>query len=892
MAGLTPMMQQYFQIKEQYKDTILFFRLGDFYEMFFEDAILASKELEIALTGKDCGLKERAPMCGVPYHAVDSYIAKLIENGHKVAICEQTQDPSEAKGLVERQVIRVVTPGTVLESSMLEEKTNNFLLSLKKDGNAYGLSGVDVSTGEFFISEITSGNVEDKLLDEMARIQPSEILISEDLSSDSSFLNTIRSRFSPFITSYHEWAYQWSNAYRCLLEHFRVQSLDGFGCQGMKPGICAAGALLEYLSETQKNALQHINRIKAYFPQSYMMLDAAARRNLELTETIRGKGKKGSVLWLLDQTNTAMGGRMLRQWVQQPLIQKEAVEDRLNAVEEMIHHPLWMDEIREQLGKVHDLERLVSRITFGNANARDMLSLKDSLAILPAVKDLLAQCRSRLLAEFHEKMDVLENIQGLLEKSIFEDPPISLREGSLIKDGWNEELDQYRLAMTDGKKWIASLEQQEREQTGIRNLKIGFNKVFGYYIDVTKPNLSLVPDSYMRKQTLANSERYITPELKEMENTIMGAEDKSIRLEYRLYTEIREQTAAQDSRIQNVAGILAVLDALYSLARVSYENDYVRPEIREDGVLQIRDGRHPVVEKALPHGLFVPNDTDMKTGEDHFMIITGPNMAGKSTYMRQVALIVLLAQIGCFVPAREAKIGLVDRIFTRVGASDDLASGQSTFMVEMSEVANILNNATSKSLLILDEIGRGTSTFDGLSIAYAVVEHICEEPSLKAKTLFATHYHELTELEGSLPGVKNYRVAVKEQGDDILFLRKIVRGGADRSFGIQVAKLAGLPDAVVERAKKILKQLEEDDRIHQSGTEEEIASACDEPDGNESENSTQTLDSPPSEPSEVERELRSLDINHITPMEAIDILYRLVQKAKATGEEGKHADHT
>ena len=872
MTGLTPMMQQYFQIKEQYKDTILFFRLGDFYEMFFEDAILASKELEIALTGKDCGMEERAPMCGVPYHSVDSYIAKLIENGHKVAICEQTQDPAEAKGLVERQVIRVVTPGTVMESSMLEEKTNNFLLSLFKDDSAYGFSGVDVSTGEFFVSEITSGNANDKLMDELARIRPSEILINEDLQLDSSLLDTIRSRFSPFITPYHEWAYQKSNAYRCLLDHFKVQSLDGFGCQDMKYGICAAGALLEYLAETQKNALQHINQIKAYFPQSYMILDAAARRNLELTETIRGKGKKGSVLWLLDKTNTAMGGRMFRQWVQQPLIRKAAIEERLDAVEELGSNPLWMEEIKEQLGKVYDLERLASRIIFGNANARDMLSLKNSLEILPAVKDFLSQCKSRLLTDFHERMDVLEDIHELLEKSIFEEPPISTREGNLIKTGWNETLDHYRLAMTDGKKWIAALEQQERDRTGIRNLKIGFNKVFGYYIDVTKPNLNLVPDSYIRKQTLANSERYITPELKEMEDTIMGAEDKSIRLEVRLFTEIREKTAAQVSRIQAAAGILATLDALYSLAQVSYENHYVRPEIREDGVLNIKDGRHPVVEKTLPHGLFVPNNTSLKTGEDHLMIITGPNMAGKSTYMRQVALIVLLAQIGCFVPAKKAEIGIVDRIFTRVGASDDLSSGQSTFMVEMSEVANILNNATSNSLLILDEIGRGTSTFDGLSIAYAVVEHICQEPSLKAKTLFATHYHELTELEGRIPGVKNYCIAVKEQGDDILFLRRIIRGGADKSFGIQVAKLAGLPDMVIERAKRILAQLEETDINKPKNVKKTKVS---EPTGD-----MLQLSMFRPGPSEVEKELMDLDVNRITPIEAIGILYRLVQKVR------------
>lgn len=876
MAGLTPMMKQYFRIKEQYKDAILFFRLGDFYEMFFEDAVLASKELEITLTGKDCGLEERAPMCGVPYHSAEGYIAKLIGNGHKVAICEQTQDPSEAKGLVERQVTRVVTPGTVMESSMLDEKTNNYLLSLFRDGSSYGLSGVDISTGEFFVSEITTGNETDKLMDELSRLHPSEILVNDDLQMDKSLLDLIQSRFSALVTPYHNWAFQKSSAYQSLLDHFKVQSLEGFGCQDMEYGICAAGALLEYLAETQKNALQHINVIKAYFPHSYMVLDATARRNLELTETIRDKGKKGSLLWLLDKTKTAMGGRMLRQWVQQPLIHKTAIEDRLDAVEELINKPFIMDELRDCLNKVYDLERLASRVAVGSANARDMLSLKQSLAILPEVRAILAQCKSRLLADFHTRMDILEDIHLLLEQSIFEDPPILLKEGNLIKPGWNERLDHYRSAMTEGKSWIAALEHHERERTGIKNLKIGFNKVFGYYIEVTKSYYELVPDSYIRKQTLANSERYITPELKEVEDDILGAEDKSIRLEYQLFTEIREQVAAQVHRIQATAAILASLDALHSLAQVSYENNYVRPEIKEDGSLMIKEGRHPVVEKTLTHGLFVPNNTSLKAGEDHLMIITGPNMAGKSTYMRQAALIVLMAQIGCFVPAQEAKIGIVDRIFTRVGASDDLAAGQSTFMVEMSEVANILNNATPNSLLILDEIGRGTSTFDGLSIAYAVIEHICQEPSLKSKTLFATHYHELTELEGQIPGVKNYCIAVKEHGDEIIFLRRIIRGGADKSFGIQVAKLAGLPDEVIERAKRILAQLEESDinnpdvrkRLQADDTKKTSVQVM------------QQLDMFRVGPSDVEKELMELDINTITPIEAIGILHRLIQKVK------------
>lgn len=872
MASLTPMMQQYMQIKEQYQDAILFFRLGDFYEMFFEDAILASRELEITLTSRDCGMDERAPMCGVPYHAADGYIAKLIEKGYKVAICEQTQEAHEAKGLVERQVLRVITPGTVIEDSILDEKTNNYLLSLFRDDQVYGLSGVDVSTGEFFISEITTGNVNDKLMNELSRIHPSEILINESLQLDSDLLNAIKARYEAYITPYQEWAYQRANAYRTLLEHFKVQSLEVYSCDDMEYGICAAGALLAYLTETQKSALGHINFIKVLSDKDYMVLDDTARRNLELTETIRGKNKRGSLLWLLDKTETAMGGRLLRQWIQQPLINKLEIEERLNAVQELIQHPDRADEIREDLKKVYDLERLAGRIAYGSANARDMISIRNSLRVLPVLKKLLSECSSELLYRFHNELDVLEDVHNLLEESIHEDPPVSLKEGNLIKSGWNEELDQYRLAMTEGLNWIAALEQQEREKTGIKTLKIGFNKVFGYYLDVTKSYYDLVPESYIRKQTLANSERYITPELKEVEDRILGAEEKSIRLENRLFIEIRERVGLQVNRIQATASILASLDVLLSFARVSYENHYSRPSILENGILNIKDGRHPVVEKTMSHGLFVPNHTSLNTGKEHLMIITGPNMAGKSTYLRQVALIVLMAQIGCFVPAKEAEIGIVDRIFTRVGASDDLASGQSTFMVEMSEVASILHNATSNSLLILDEIGRGTSTFDGLSIAYAVIEHICQNPSLMSKTLFATHYHELTELEGKLQGVRNYNIAVREQGENIIFLRRIVRGGADKSFGIQVARLAGLPEDVIVRAKEILKQLEENDlsknrnrkyRAHEAGSQ-----------------IMQQLDFFNTSSSEIIKELRDLDVNVITPIEAIAILHRLAQKAR------------
>ncbi len=873
MAGLTPMMQQYMQLKEQHKDAILFFRLGDFYEMFFEDAITASRELEITLTGRDCGLEERAPMCGVPWHSADGYIARLIEKGYKIAICEQTQDPEEANGLVERQVVRVVTPGTVTDSSILDEKTNNYLISIIRDNDSYGLSGVDVSTGEFFVSEISQGNVQErneKLFNELARIQPSEILINESLELDKDFFDSIRSRFSAYITPYQEWAYQKSNAYRTLIQHFQVQTLEIYGCEDMTYGICAAGALLSYLSETQKNALSHITFLKTLTDNTHMVLNAAARRNLELTETIRGKSKKGSLLWLLDKTDTAMGGRLIRQWIQQPLLYKRQIEDRLDAVQELMKNPIKMEEVKELLRKVYDLERLAGRIAYGSANARDLISIKQSLQLLPVLKDILSSSTSGLLIKFHTEMDILEDIYSLLEQSIFEDPPVFLKEGNLIKEGWNSELDEYRLAVTEGKNWIAGLEQQERDKTGIKNLKIGFNKVFGYYIDVTQSYFDLVPKSYVRKQTLANSERYIIPELKEVEDKILGAEEKSIRLEYQLFIEIRDKIGQEVSRIQGTAAIIATLDALCSFARVSYDNNYTRPVMLEDGTIKIKDGRHPVVERTMSNGLFVPNNTSLQTGKDHLMIITGPNMAGKSTYMRQVALITLMAQIGCFVPAKEAEIGVVDRIFTRVGASDDLASGQSTFMVEMSEIADILHNATSKSLLILDEIGRGTSTFDGLSIAYAVVEHICQ--SLKAKTLFATHYHELTELEGMIPGVKNYCIAVKEQGDDIIFLRRIIRGGADKSFGIQVAKLAGLPEEVIERAKKILRKLEDAD-INKVRSQSKKLQAAES-------NGAYQLDLFNTASSEIVKELKDMDVNVLTPIEAIGILHRLVQKAK------------
>ena len=874
MADLTPMMQQYLQIKEQYKDALLFFRLGDFYEMFFEDAQIASRELEIALTGRDCGLEERAPMCGVPYHAAEGYIAKLIEKGYKVAICEQLEDPSKAKGIVKRDVVRIITPGTILESSMLDEKSNNYIASIFKEGQNYGLAYADISTGEFYISQMTSQSGEKKLIDELSGIVPSELIINEEAQDAQNLLDEIRNRFNTFITLYHEWAYNAKTAYQKLITHFNVHSLEGYGCQTMEYGICAGGALLQYLSETQKKALQHIAAIKSYIPESYMVLDIATRRNLELVETMRGKEKKGSLLWLLDKTNTAMGGRLLKKWIQQPLINVEAINKRLNGVEELFNNPLLMDELQELLKKVYDLERLMGRISFGTANARDLLSLKQSISVLPSIKKLLGSCKSEILQEFYNELDLLEDIYDLIEKSINENPPLTIKEGSIIKDGYDIQLDKYRQAMYKGKEWIADLERRERERTGIKNLKIGFNKVFGYYIDVTKSNYELVPDDYIRKQTLANSERYITPELKEVEDLILGAEEKSIQMEYDIFVSIRDNVAREVNRIQNTAHIISELDALWSLAKVAVDNGYVRPEVSEDGVIDIVDGRHPVVEKTIPNNLFVPNNTYLDKTENRLLIITGPNMAGKSTYMRQVALIVLMAQIGSFVPASKAHIGIVDRIFTRVGASDDLAAGQSTFMVEMSEVANILNNATSKSLLILDEIGRGTSTYDGLSIAWAVVEYICNNEKLKCKTLFATHYHELTELEGKIEGVKNYSIAVKEQGNDIIFLRKIVRGGTQKSLGIQVARLAGVPNEVIKRADEILSKLEESN-INKTSVNK-----------NMSQKRNKTISSEGAQlslfdhPSEIEKELKNMDILNMTPMEAMNALYKLVEKAK------------
>ena len=879
MAELTPMMQQYMKTKEEYKDCILFYRLGDFYEMFFDDALTASKELEITLTGKSCGLDERAPMCGVPYHAVDSYLNRLVSKGYKVAICEQVEDPKLTKGIVKREVIRVVTPGTNLDTQGLDETKNNYIMCIVYIADRYGLSVADVTTGEYLVTELDSAG---KLMDELYKFMPSEIICNEPFYMSGLNLDDLKNRLHMAIYALDSWYFDDALCRQTLEEHFKVKSLDGLGLADYDCGVIASGALLKYLEETQKNSLSHLSRLTGYSAGNYMMLDSSTRRNLELVETLREKQKRGSLLWVLDKTRTAMGARTLRKYVEQPLIDKGSIIRRLDAVEELKDHAISREEIREYLNPVYDLERLVGRITYQSANPRDMIAFQTSLSMLPSIKYILEEMTSDLLKEIYEDLDPLEDLCALVETAIIEDPPIAMKEGGIIKEGYNEEVDRLRKAKSEGKSWLAELEAKEREKTGIKNLRIRYNKVFGYYLEVTNSFKNLVPDYYTRKQTLANAERYIIPELKELEDTILGAEDKLCALEYELYCEVREKIAGELERIQKTARAVAKLDVLASLALVAERNNYVRPKINEKGVIDIRDGRHPVVEKMIPNDMFIANDTYLDDKKQRISIITGPNMAGKSTYMRQTALIVLMAQLGSFVPASSANIGLVDRIFTRVGASDDLASGQSTFMVEMNEVANILRNATSRSLLILDEIGRGTSTFDGLSIAWAVVEYISNSRLLGAKTLFATHYHELTELEGKIDNVNNYCIAVKEKGDEIVFLRKIVKGGADKSYGIQVAKLAGVPDTVIARAKEIVEELisaditarVKDIAVQGTETKKKSHKKLDEVDLAQFSLFDTVKDD------DVLTELKEMDISHMTPMDALNTLYQLQNKLK------------
>ena len=876
---LTPMMKQYMQTKEEYKDCILFYRLGDFYEMFFDDALTASKELEITLTGKNCGLEERAPMCGIPYHAVDSYLNRLVSKGYKVAICEQVEDPKTAKGIVKREVIRVVTPGTNLDTQGLDETKNNYIMCIVYMADRYGLSVADVTTGEYLVTELDS---QTKLMDELYKFMPSEIVCNEAFYMSGLDLDDLKNRLHMAIYSLEAWYFDDALCRETLQEHFKVASLEGIGLSDYECGMIASGALLKYLEETQKNSLSHMSRLTRYATGNYMVLDSATRRNLELVETLREKQKRGSLLWVLDKTKTAMGARTLRKYVEQPLIDKESIVKRLDAVAELKDNAICREEIREYLNPVYDLERLVGKITYQSANPRDLIAFQSSLSMLPSVKCILKDMESDLLKEIYEELDPLEELCDLVGRAIQEEPPLAMKEGGIIKDGYNEEVDRLRKAKSEGKNWLADLETKEREKTGIKNLRIRYNKVFGYYLEVTNSFKDLVPDYYTRKHTLANAERYIIPELKELEDTILGAEDKLCALEYELYCEVRNTIAAELTRIQRTAKAVAKLDVIASLALVAERNNYVRPKINEKGVIDIRDGRHPVVEKMIPNDMFIANDTYLDDKKQRISIITGPNMAGKSTYMRQAALIVLMAQLGSFVPASSANIGLVDRIFTRVGASDDLASGQSTFMVEMNEVANILRNATSKSLLILDEIGRGTSTFDGLSIAWAVVEYISNSKLLGAKTLFATHYHELTELEGKISNVNNYCIAVKEKGDDIVFLRKIVKGGADKSYGIQVAKLAGVPDPVINRAKEIVEELVtaditgkvKDIAVQGSETKKKTQKKLDEVD------LTQFSLFDTVKDDDVLNELKELDISHMTPMDAMNKLYQLQNKLR------------
>lgn len=877
---LTPMMQHYVQTKDANPDCILFYRLGDFYEMFFEDAEVVSKELELTLTGKSCGLDERAPMCGVPYHAAETYLTRLVQRGYKVAVCEQVEDPKEAKGMVKRAVTRIVTPGTNMDAMSLDETKNNYIMGIFFDGDKYGLAIADVTTADFFVTEVDSNR---SCMDEINKYVPSEIVCNENFTISGIDLDDLRERMQISIAKLDAHYFDDRLSVAVLLEHFHTSRLSALGLEEFPMGSISAGALMKYLSEIQKSALEQFNHIQPYLNGNFMLLDSSTRRNLELVETLREKQKRGSLLWVLDKTKTAMGARMLRSDVEQPLTNATLIGDRLDAVDELLHHMIQREELREYLNPIYDLERLNTRIVYQTANPRDLLAFKNSVAMLPAIKTVLADFTSKNLVELAENIDSLSDICADIDAAICEEPPISARDGGILKDGYHEEVDRLRKAKTDGKKWLAELEAKERERTGIKNLKVKYNKVFGYYLEVTNSYKDLVPEDYQRKQTLANAERFFTPELKELEDTILGAEDKLIALEYELFRQLRNRIASQVYRIQQTAKAIARLDVYASLAYVAEKNHYCRPKINTRGVIDIKGGRHPVVEQMMDQQLFIDNDTYLDNKKQRVSIITGPNMAGKSTYMRQSALIVLMAQIGCFVPAKSANIGIVDRIFTRVGASDDLASGQSTFMVEMNEVANILRNATRDSLLILDEIGRGTSTFDGLSIAWAVVEHISNVKLIGAKTLFATHYHELTELEGKLEGVHNYCIAVKENGDDIVFLRKIVPGGADKSYGIAVAKLAGLPDEVIDRANRIVTQLCENDIVDLA---KNIAV---EGQTTQSRKQTKPLDDVDKaqmsffdtiSDDAIIDELRHLDISHMTPLEAMNALNELQVKVR------------
>ncbi|HHD2584224.1 TPA: DNA mismatch repair protein MutS [Clostridium perfringens] len=905
--ALTPMMRQYFEIKENYKDCILFFRLGDFYEMFFEDAETAARELELVLTGRDCGLEKRAPMCGIPFHASNSYIGRLVAKGYKVAICEQVEDPKVAKGIVKRDVIKVITPGTYTDSSFVEETKNNYIMTIYSDleRNRCSLAITDISTGDFLATE---GELEKGvILDEISKFNPKEIILLDSL--DQELIKDI-TLTTPALIS------------RKPIEYFEEKFEEVLNAQfGEKSNSLSlmvkksSNALVKYILDTQKISLTNINDIEVYSLVDFMTIDLSSRRNLELTENLREKSKKGSLLWVLDKTETSMGSRMLRRWIEEPLVNKEKITLRLNAVEELFNDLSLNDSLKEALHDIYDIERILGKISNKNANAKDLIALKTSIGKIPNVKGIIENCTSSLLKNYHHNLDDLRDIYELLEKSIKEDPSLTLKDGDLIKDGFNSEIDELRLAKTNGKDWISSLENREREFTGIKSLKVGFNKVFGYYIEISKANYSSIPEGrYIRKQTLANAERFITPELKEIEEKLLGASEKLCSLEYDIFLDIRNEVENHIDRLKTTAKIIAELDCISNLAFVALENDFIKPEINEDGETKIENGRHPVVEKVIPKGEFIPNDTIINKDDNQLLIITGPNMAGKSTYMRQVAIITLMCQIGSFVPASKANISVVDKIFTRIGASDDLAGGKSTFMVEMWEVSNILKNATENSLVLLDEVGRGTSTYDGLSIAWSVIEYICKNKNLRCKTLFATHYHELTKLEGEIHGVRNYSVAVKEVDNNIIFLRKIIEGGADQSYGIEVAKLAGIPDEVINRAKEILEKLEmesskdnldlalkevnvskedieeasittsyevketlvEEDKIE---IKEEVISKSSDAKTHKEDDQIQ-LDFSAIGKDNLIKELSEVDILSLNPMEAMNRLYALVKEAK------------
>jgi len=879
-VALSPMMQIYMDTKEQYKDCILFYRLGDFYEMFFDDAILVSKELELTLTGKDCGLEERAPMCGVPFHAAENYINRLVSKGYKVAIGEQVEDPKQAKGLVKREVVRVVTPGTNFNTDALEEGKNNYLMSIVYTETAFGVSVADITTGDYYVTEVENGRT---LADEIHKFMPSEIICNDAFFVSGVDVEDIKNRLNISVFPLESWYFDDEQAKNVLLTHFKMLNVAGLGLTDYPIGVIAAGALLRYFIDTQKSSLSHITTITPYTTGKYMILDTSTRRNLELTETLREKQKRGSLLWILDKTKTAMGARLLRNYIEQPLVDKDEIIGRQKAVEELNKSLITRDELREYLNPVYDLERLIGRIAYRSASPRDLIAFKNSIGMIPHIKKLAGEFKkSGILMEIHNELDELNDIFKLINDAIVEEPPIAIKDGGLIKTGYNEEIDKLRNAKTEGKSWLATLEQKERDRTGVKTLKIKYNKVFGYCIEITNTYKDQfeIPADYTRKQTLTNAERYITPELKELEDIILGAEDKLFSLEYDIFTEIREKISDEVIRIQTTAKAVAKIDVFTSLAYVAQKNDFVKPSINEKGIIDIKAGRHPVVEKMIVNDMFVANDTYLDNNASRVSIITGPNMAGKSTYMRQTALIVLMAQIGSFVPAKSADICICDRIFTRVGASDDLASGQSTFMVEMTEVANILRNATPKSLLILDEIGRGTSTFDGLSIAWAVVEHISNPKLLGAKTLFATHYHELTELEGTINGVNNFCIAVKEQGDDIVFLRKIVKGGADKSYGIQVAKLAGVPESVITRAKDLLVQLSDADISSKAREIAENNAVKNQDDAFDQVELKQMSLFVTTQDDDILNELKNIDISNLTPMEAMNTLYMLQNKLK------------